>query len=202
MPSCGWLYCADRSALLSELAGHSSNSEQSSTGISATLLNMPSLLLANLPDNASNHELHEWVESRGINTDSIRMIRNLLAGISTALVELREGPIPSKRFRSLMGRECEPRLSSQPLGATLNKGAGHVYSKSSILEPRFHRSRRNCAPARLCEPEKGKIATRRSSLPYRKSPTRHSRDTQTLPVRRNATLASANAARRVWNVIS
>jgi hypothetical protein len=88
----------------------SSNSEQSSTGISATLLNMPSLLLANLPHNASNRELHEWVESRGINTNSIRMIPNLLAGMSTALVELKEGTDTLEAISILNGKRMRTQI--------------------------------------------------------------------------------------------
>ena len=44
---------------------------------------MPSLLFfVNIPYNCSDRELREWIESRGIETESIRIIRDLVAGVS------------------------------------------------------------------------------------------------------------------------
>ena len=46
---------------------------------------MPSqLLFANIPYNCSDRELKEWIELRGIPTKSIRIIRDLVAGVSPA----------------------------------------------------------------------------------------------------------------------
>jgi ribosomal protein L12E/L44/L45/RPP1/RPP2 len=42
------------------------------------------LLLMNLPYNCSDRELQEWIESRGIEIVSIRIIRDLVAGVSPA----------------------------------------------------------------------------------------------------------------------
>lgn len=45
---------------------------------------MSVLFFANLPYNCSERELQEWVESRGIGTQSIRIVRDLVAGVSPA----------------------------------------------------------------------------------------------------------------------
>ena len=52
---------------------------------------MSNLLLINLPNNASDREIREWIESRGIGTKSIRIIRDLVSGVSPAFghVELK-----------------------------------------------------------------------------------------------------------------
>ena len=51
---------------------------------------MASLSLINLPHDLSDRELREWIESRGIQTKSIRIVRGLGTAASTAigLVEL------------------------------------------------------------------------------------------------------------------
>jgi len=53
---------------------------------------MSKLFLVNIPYNCSDHELQEWVESRGIVTRSIRIVRDLVAGVSPAFgyVELKD----------------------------------------------------------------------------------------------------------------
>ena len=45
---------------------------------------MSNLLLVNLPYNASDREIREWIESRGIGTKSIRIVRDQVAGVSPA----------------------------------------------------------------------------------------------------------------------
>ena len=45
---------------------------------------MSKLFFVNIPYNCSDHELQEWVESRGIKTRSIRIVRDLVAGVSPA----------------------------------------------------------------------------------------------------------------------
>ena len=42
------------------------------------------LLFMNLPHDCSDRELKDWIESRGIETTSIRIIRDLVAGVSPA----------------------------------------------------------------------------------------------------------------------
>ena len=53
---------------------------------------MSKLFLVNIPYNCSDRELLEWVESRGIETRSIRIVRDLVAGVSPAFgyVELKD----------------------------------------------------------------------------------------------------------------
>jgi RNA recognition motif-containing protein len=46
---------------------------------------MPSqLFFVNVPFDCSDRELKDWIESRGIETESIRIIRDLVAGVSPA----------------------------------------------------------------------------------------------------------------------
>src|SRR5262249_62040837 len=44
----------------------------------------PPLYLVNLPHNCTEKELAEWVESRGFQIASVRIIRDLVAGVSPA----------------------------------------------------------------------------------------------------------------------
>jgi len=56
------------------------------------LKKMSKLFFVNIPYNCSDRELQEWVESRGIVTRSIRIVRDLVAGVSPAFgyVELKD----------------------------------------------------------------------------------------------------------------
>jgi RNA recognition motif-containing protein len=53
---------------------------------------MSKLFFVNIPYNCSDRELQEWVESRGFQTRSIRIVRDLVAGVSPAFgyVELKD----------------------------------------------------------------------------------------------------------------
>jgi RNA recognition motif-containing protein len=53
---------------------------------------MSKLFFINIPYNCSDRELQEWVESRGVQTRSIRIVRDLVAGVSPAFgyVELKD----------------------------------------------------------------------------------------------------------------
>lgn len=42
------------------------------------------LFFVNIPYNCSDLEFKSWIESRGIETESIRIIRDLVAGVSPA----------------------------------------------------------------------------------------------------------------------
>jgi hypothetical protein len=44
----------------------------------------PQLFFTNVPYNCSDRELKEWLESRGIDAVAIRIIRDLVAGVSPA----------------------------------------------------------------------------------------------------------------------
>lgn len=65
------------------------------------------LFLTNIPYNCSDFELQNWVESTGIQTRSIRMIRDLVAGVSPAFayVELGETQTIDDAVEKLNGRK-------------------------------------------------------------------------------------------------
>jgi RNA recognition motif-containing protein len=44
----------------------------------------PQLFFTNVPYNCSDRELKEWLESRGIDAVAIRIIRDLVSGVSPA----------------------------------------------------------------------------------------------------------------------
>ena len=44
----------------------------------------PQLFFTNVPYNCSDRELKEWIEARGIAAVAIRMIRDLVSGVSPA----------------------------------------------------------------------------------------------------------------------
>ena len=44
----------------------------------------PQLFFTNVPYNCLDHELKEWIESRGIDAVAIRIIRDLVSGVSPA----------------------------------------------------------------------------------------------------------------------
>ena len=54
---------------------------------------MSNLLLFNLPYNVSDHEIRQWMESYGIGTNSIRIVRDVVSGLSPVFghVELKGG---------------------------------------------------------------------------------------------------------------
>lgn len=77
---------------------------------------MSNLLLVNLPHNASSRELHVWVESRGIDTNSIRMTPNVLAGMCTAVVELKDGTDIHEAISVLNGKKMRTRIVLATIG--------------------------------------------------------------------------------------
>jgi len=67
---------------------------------------MSKLFFVNIPYNCSDLELQEWVESRGIKTRSIRIVRDLVAGVSPAFgyVELTDDSQMQKAIVMLNGK--------------------------------------------------------------------------------------------------
>ena len=65
------------------------------------------LFLTNLPYNCSERELLEWVESRGISTGSIRIVRDIVAGVSPAFgyVELKDAKAINEAVAELNGKK-------------------------------------------------------------------------------------------------
>jgi RNA recognition motif-containing protein len=67
---------------------------------------MSKLFFVNIPYNCSDRELQEWVESRGIATRSIRIVRDLVAGVSPAFgyVELKDETQTDEAITILNGK--------------------------------------------------------------------------------------------------
>ena len=68
---------------------------------------MSKLFFVNIPYNCSDRELQEWVESRGFETRSIRIVRDLVAGVSPAFgyVELRDDTQMHEAINILNGKK-------------------------------------------------------------------------------------------------
>ena len=68
---------------------------------------MPKLFLVNVPYNCSDRELQEWVESRGFQVRSIRIVRDLVAGGSPAFgyVELKDDTRIQDAISTLNGKK-------------------------------------------------------------------------------------------------
>jgi RNA recognition motif-containing protein len=68
---------------------------------------MSKLFFVNIPYNCSDRELQEWVESRGIETRSIRIVRDLVAGVSPAFgyVELKDDTRIQEAISILNGKK-------------------------------------------------------------------------------------------------
>ena len=65
------------------------------------------LFFTNIPYDCSDNELRQWIESRGIRTQSIRIIRDLVAGVSPAFgyVELDNDEILDEAISRLNGKK-------------------------------------------------------------------------------------------------
>jgi len=68
---------------------------------------MSKLYFVNIPYNCSDRELQDWVESRGIETRSIRIIRDLVSGASPAFgyVELKDASLTKDAVAVLNGKK-------------------------------------------------------------------------------------------------
>jgi RNA recognition motif-containing protein len=74
---------------------------------------MSNLLLINRLYNVSDREIREWIESRGIGTKSIRVVRDLVTGASPSFghVELKSSTALKEAIFLLDGNECVIRPS-------------------------------------------------------------------------------------------
>jgi RNA recognition motif-containing protein len=84
---------------------------------------MGTLFLVNVPHNCSDAELIEWVESSGITVKKLRVIRDLVAGVSPsfAYVDIEEKIIVADAVQTLNGRHIRERtilVSEARRGAT------------------------------------------------------------------------------------
>jgi RNA recognition motif-containing protein len=70
------------------------------------------LFLINIPYNCSERELQDWVESRGIQTRSIRIVRDLVAGVSPAFgyVELKDASTVLEAIVVLNGKRMRNQI--------------------------------------------------------------------------------------------
>ena len=73
---------------------------------------MSNLLLINLPCNASDREIREWIESRGVVTKSIRILRDPATGVSSAFVhmELKSSVEPKEAISILDGKRMRNQI--------------------------------------------------------------------------------------------
>ena len=72
----------------------------------------PQLLLTNLPYNCSDSELQGWVESHGIQTLSVRIVRDLVTGVSPAFgyVELKNDKVINETIDRLNGKKMRNQI--------------------------------------------------------------------------------------------
>jgi len=84
---------------------------------------MGTLFLVNVPHNCSDAELIEWVESSGITVKKVRVIRDLVAGVSPsfAYVDIEENIKVADAVQTLDGQRIRERrilVSEARRGAT------------------------------------------------------------------------------------
>ena len=74
------------------------------------------LFFTNLPYNCSDRELKEWIESRGIETRAIRIIRDVVSGASPAFAyaDLKDDTQLSEAISMLDGKK----MRNQTISAT------------------------------------------------------------------------------------
>jgi RNA recognition motif-containing protein len=87
---------------------------------------MSRLFLVNLPYNCSDCELQDWVESRGIETHSIRIVRDLVAGVSPAFgyVELKDDARIQEAIAVLNGKRMRNQMILVKEAQVETAGAG------------------------------------------------------------------------------
>jgi RNA recognition motif-containing protein len=73
---------------------------------------MSTLFFVNVPHNCSDFELIQWVESCGIAVKNVRVIRDLVAGVSPsfAYVDIEEKIPVADAVRKLNGRHIRERV--------------------------------------------------------------------------------------------
>ncbi len=87
---------------------------------------MSQLFFVNIPYNCSDRELQEWVESRGIETRSIRIVRDLVAGVSPAFgyVELKDDSQIQEAITILNGKKMRTQTILVKEAQVHSTGAG------------------------------------------------------------------------------
>jgi len=87
---------------------------------------MSKLFFVNIPYNCSDRELQDWVESRGIETRSIRIVRDLVAGVSPAFgyVELKDETRTKEAVNTLNGKKLRNQTILVKEAQVQSTGAG------------------------------------------------------------------------------
>ncbi len=94
---------------------------------------MSKLFFVNIPYNCSDRELQEWVESRGIETRSIRIVRDLVAGVSPAFgyVELKDDSRMQEAIEILNGKRMRNQTILVKEAQVQATGAGRGVERKS-----------------------------------------------------------------------
>jgi RNA recognition motif-containing protein len=94
---------------------------------------MSKLFFVNIPYNCSDRELQEWVESRGIETRSIRIVRDLVAGVSPAFgyVELKDESRIQEAIDILNGKRMRNQTILVKEAQVQATGAGRAVERKS-----------------------------------------------------------------------
>jgi hypothetical protein len=73
---------------------------------------VPTLFMANLPHNCTESELTDWTETSGIRVSGVRMIRDMVAGVSPcfAYVDIGDGIALEGIVNALNGRVMRDRI--------------------------------------------------------------------------------------------
>lgn len=88
---------------------------------------MSKLFFVNIPYNCTDRELQEFVESRGIETKSIRIVRDLVSGVSPAFgyVELKDDTQIHEAIQVLHGKRMRTQIIQVKEAHAHTTTAGH-----------------------------------------------------------------------------
>lgn len=94
---------------------------------------MSKLFFVNVPYNCSDRELKEWVESRGIETRSIRIVRDLVSGVSPAFgyVELKDDTQIHEAISVLNGKKMRNQIIQVKEAMAHSTSAGHASERKT-----------------------------------------------------------------------
>jgi len=94
---------------------------------------MPRLFFVNIPYNCSDREVQDWVESRGVETRSIRIIRDLVSGVSPAFgyVELKDETTIKEAISILNGKKMRSHTISVKEVQTPLAGAARALERKT-----------------------------------------------------------------------
>ena len=97
------------------------------------LKKMSKLFFVNIPYNCSERELQEWVESRGFETRSIRIVRDLVAGVSPAFgyVELYDETQTHEAINILNGKKMRNQTIVVKEAQVQTTGAGRSIERKT-----------------------------------------------------------------------